>query len=120
MNHRYFLLLVLLSAPIFAETVDNCASLLGSIAVEHRYARAQPASVRTTFVCPRDTHALIGASKQRLLNALGPPDVSGSGSDWSYSFTGAWGGERAGGYPELSFTFDDRQEVILVRCQVIP
>ena len=77
MNNRCLLVLALFASPLLAETIDNCASLLGSIAVELRYARAQPPSTRTTFVCPKDTHSLIGASKSRILNALGPPDSSG-------------------------------------------
>lgn len=118
MNHRHLLFLALFSAPLLAETIDNCASQLGSIAVELRVARSRPASARTTFVCPKDTRALIGASKQRVLNALGPPDAVGA-MDWSYSFTGAGGGERTGAYPELSFTFNELQEVTLVDCRLI-
>jgi hypothetical protein len=125
MTYRPLLLLALFASPSMAETTDNCASLLGSIAVEHRYARAQLASAHTKFICPEDTSALIGASKQRIRSALGPPDESANGTDptaateWSYLFTGTLGDEREGSYPVLSFSFNQLQEVSAVSCELV-
>lgn len=83
MRRAFLLGLALAAAPVVADPIDNCASMLGSLSVELRVARTLPASRRTTFVCPKDTSALLGASKQRIINALGPPDVSGRLTDVS-------------------------------------
>lgn len=125
MNHRFVLLLAFVASPLLAETIDNCASLLGSISVELRYARKLPASEKTTFICPREreTRPLVGASKQRILNALGPPDASGTDASanpsWSYYFTGKTSGDRGTGFPELVFSFDGKQEVAAVDCHMV-
>ena len=116
-------LMVLLASQAAAEPVDNCASLLGSISVELRVARGLPPGRRTTFTCPRDTSALIGASKQRILNSLGTPDATGNigGSvpavEWSYFFSSSADGHGQAGIPELVFSFDDQQQVSSIRCQ---
>lgn len=105
------------------EPVDNCASLLGSLSVELRYARNLSASARTTFVCPRDTKALLGASKQRIVNSLGPPDVAaaaehdGAAATWSYFFGPRPDAHYPPGVPELRFEFDGQQVVSNVSCQ---
>ena len=122
MGMRGLLSLALLASAVSAEPVDNCASLLGSISVELRIARTLPASSRTTFTCPRDTSALLGASKQRILDSLGTPDASGkadgssAAASWSYFFTGAQAGQRGTGVPELSFSFDALQQVSAIDC----
>jgi hypothetical protein len=136
------LALVPIASPVIAETIDNCASLLGSISVELRYARNLPSDRRTTFVCPKDTRALIGASKDRIRNSLGPPDATGITDSidvdegdgphdatgaaegtrvvtrWSYYFTGKPAGERGPGIPELSFSFNAQQQVVSIDCQL--
>lgn len=115
--------LVLLASQAVAEPVDNCASLLGSISVELRVARGLPPGRSTTFTCPRDTSALIGASRQRILNSLGTPDATANvgGSvpavEWSYFFSSSADGHGESGIPELVFSFDDRQQVSSIRCQ---
>ena len=93
--------------------------------MELRIAHSLPPSRRTTFVCPRQTRALIGASRQRVVNALGAPDAAASGdggsSLWSYYFSGD---DRSGnwpaGTPRLSFEFNERLEVATVHCERIP
>lgn len=111
--------LLLAGLAMAQEPVDNCASLLGSISVELRYARTLSPSTRTTFLCPRDTSALLGASKQRILNSLGPPDAqpTGTPATWSYYFAPEPVGTYPSGVPELRFEFDDRQQVAAVTCQ---
>ncbi len=105
-----------------SEQIDNCATLLGSIAVELRYAHALPSSSRTTFICPRDTSALIGSGRQRILDSLGTPDATVATDDaqgqarWSYFFTGDKSAGRGSGVPELVFTFDDSAQVIAIHC----
>lgn len=107
------------------EPVDSCSSLLGSLGVELRYAHRLSASERTTFVCPRDTAALVGASKQRVLNALGPPDASGHAEDaqgalaWYYYFGPAPRADqnRDSRQPELRFDFDPTMAVAAVHCR---
>jgi hypothetical protein len=107
-----------------AEVVDSCSSLLGSIGVELRYARQLPRGARTTFTCPRDTRALVGASRQRVLAALGPPDetaanVEGASAAWSYWFGPAPGADavRPAGEPGLRFDFGADFSVLSVACQ---
>lgn len=122
MRMRLLLGLAVLASPVNAEPIDNCASLLGSISVELRFARTLPTSTPTTFVCPRDSTALVGASKQRILNSLGPPDATVNTGDstaeasWTYFFSSAPAGQRGSGIPELSFDFDGQQRVESVRC----
>ena len=104
------------------EPNDNCSSLLGSLSVELRYARNLSASVRTTFVCPRDTRALLGASKQRIVNSLGPPDATAAASEgrsaaWSYYFGPKPEGSYPPGVPELRFEFDQGLAVSRVGCE---
>ena len=118
---------VLLATTAAAEVVDNCASLLGSIGVELRYARQLPRDARTTFTCPRSTSALLGASRQRVLAALGTPDETaaasnGAASAWSYWFgpPPAAGATRNAGQPGLRFDFNERFEVLSVSCQRHP
>jgi hypothetical protein len=116
-------LLFALVSQAVAEPVDNCASLLGSISVELRVARGLPPGRRTTFTCPRDTTALLGASRQRILDSLGTPDATGNigGSvpavEWSYFFSSSADEHGAAGIPELVFSFDDLQQVSSIRCQ---
>jgi hypothetical protein len=123
----FALLAMLVAATAAADVVDNCASLLGSLGVEHRFARQLPRDGRTTFTCPRDTRALIGASRQRVLAALGSPDETAPGSDgasvaWTYWFgpPPSAGAERATGQPGLRFDFDGAFEVLAVDCRRHP
>ena len=121
------LLAGLLASPALRseEPVDSCSSLLGSLGVELRFAHRLSASERTTFVCPRETQALIGASKQRVLNALGPPDASGHPEDaqgslaWYYYFGPAprTNEDRDPRQPELRFDFDPAMAVAAVHCR---
>ncbi len=132
MSRRLPVLLASVLATVLASTmaasqepVDSCSSLLGSLGVELRFAHRLQPSVRTTFVCPRDTTALVGASKQRVLNALGPPDVTGRPDDnearlaWYYFFgpAPAANEDRDPRQPELRFDFDEAMAVAEVHCR---
>lgn len=112
---------LLLASSASAQPVDNCASMLGSIGIELRHARNLAPGARTSFNCPRETAAMLGAERQRIFNALGTPDATGRGQhpglEWSYFFSSAAAGERGPGIPELVFSFDERQKVSAVRCQ---
>jgi outer membrane protein assembly factor BamE (lipoprotein component of BamABCDE complex) len=107
------------------EPVDSCSSLLGSLGVELRFAHRLRESERTTFVCPRETRALVGASRQRVLNALGSPDASDRPQDaagalaWYYYFGPAprANEERDPRQPELRFDFDPSMAVAAVHCR---
>jgi hypothetical protein len=112
------------SALALDEAVDNCASLLGSLSKELHFARALAPGQRTSFTCPREreTRPAIGASRERVLRALGTPDTSGSDDDgsptWTYVFASKARdeGARGGGIPELSFHFGPTQQVESVSC----
>lgn len=106
-----------------ADVVDDCASLLGSIGVELRFARQLPRDHRTTFTCPRDTGKLVGVSRERVLAALGSPDATqaggeGGGMAWDYWFgpKPADGEPRRSGEPGLRFAFDAVFQVQSVEC----
>jgi hypothetical protein len=111
-------------APASDEAVDNCASLLGSLSKELRFARALAPGERTSFVCPREreTRAAVGASRERVLRALGTPDASGvddaGATEWRYAFTSKLRDpDPAGaGYPVLGFQFGPTQQVESVSC----
>jgi hypothetical protein len=102
-----------------AEPVDNCATMLGSLSVELRYARALPPGRSTTFACPRRFQPLIGASRERILHSLGPPDLNRQDQGWSYFFAGARAG-RGPGTPELVFGFVAAQRVSTIDCHRLP
>ena len=110
-----------------ADVVDDCASLLGSIGVELRFARQLPRDHRTTFTCPRDTGKLAGVSRERVLAALGSPDATQAGGDgaamaWDYWFgpKPAEGDPRRSGEPGLRFAFDALFNVKSVECRRHP
>lgn len=121
MRIRFLLSLVLLASPAIAETIDNCASVLGSLAVELRVARSLPPGKSTTFRCPEATGPLLGASKQRIVNSLGAPDATGNAGgsviEWSYFFASSADERGVAGVPQLTFSFDEQQLVSSVRCQ---
>lgn len=122
---RCLMMMALVATSAMAGSVDNCSSMLGSLSVELRVAHSLAPSHRSTFTCPRDTRALIGASRQRVVNALGAPDATGAVEGglkfWTYYFsgdgrTGSW----APGTPRLSFEFDEHLNVASVSCERTP
>lgn len=112
-------LLATASAPfagLAVEPVDHCATMLGSLAVELRHARGLPPGQQTRFACPRRFHPLIGASRARILRALGPPDASDADRGWTYYFAGKQE-QRPPGTARLLFSFDGSQQVNSVDCR---
>lgn len=103
-------------AATAAEPVDHCATMLGSLAVELRHARGLPPGRHTKFACPKRFHPLIGASRERILRVLGPPDASDAERGWSYYFAGRHE-QRPPGTPQLVFSFDAQQQVTAVDCR---
>jgi hypothetical protein len=114
-----------LAGGVVGDVVDNCATLLGSLSTELRYARAQPPGARTSFACPREreARAALGASRERVLRALGTPDRTGvdaaGATLWTYAFASKYGPPAPGGRgtPELRFHFDASQQVTLLDCE---
>ena len=98
-----------------AEPVDNCATVLGSLAVELRIARQLPPGRSTTFSCAKRYNSLLGASRERVRRALGTPDRTAEDGGWSYVF-GSRHGELQPGTPELVFRFDGSGQVGAVDC----
>lgn len=113
---------------VAAQEVDNCATLLGSLSRELHFARALAPGQRSSFTCPREREAkaAVGASRRRVLNALGTPDWSGHSDDgevvWSYSFRSRLDREtdavRLAGAPELSFRFNALDQVAAMDCRL--
>ena len=116
-------MLLLGAATLGAQEIDNCATLLGSLSRELHIARALAPGQHTTFTCPREreARAAVGASRQRVLNALGTPDQSSRSDNgatvWTYAFRSrlAHSDERGGG-PELSFRFNVLDQVAALEC----
>jgi hypothetical protein len=116
-----------LAGGVAGDTVDNCATLLGSLSTELRIARAQPPGTRTSFSCPgqREAGAALGATRERVLRALGTPDRTGADAGgatlWVYAFASTYGPPPPGGRgtPELRFHFDTAQQVTLLDCEYV-
>jgi hypothetical protein len=108
-------LLLTVATGVVAEEVDNCATVLGSLSIELRFARELPPGGRTTFTCARRYTAIVGASRQRVLRALGPPDQRAEDGGWSYFFLSRHD-ELAPGTPELVFHFGGEDQVASVDC----
>lgn len=118
------LLTVACAAASAAEPVDHCATMLGSLSVELRHARGLPPGRNTTFTCPKRFHPLIGASRERVLRALGAPDArvpreADGGDAWRYFFAGR-AAVRGPGVPALAFEFDASGQVRAVDCRRLP
>ncbi len=137
-------LLLFGAAGVAAQEVDNCATLLGSLSRELHIARALAPGQRSTFTCPREREArsAVGASRRRVLNALGTPDRNDRADDgatvWSYSFRSRLdrdsdsdsdadsdsnraqdrGHDRVHGDPELRFRFNALDQVAALECHL--
>ena len=100
-----------------AEPVDNCATVLGSISIELRFARELPPGKKSKYACAKRYLSLVGASRERILRSLGTPDRTGDDGGWSYFFTGRYGGGIPTGTPELVFRFGGEDAVESVDCR---
>jgi hypothetical protein len=109
------LLCAALAVPA-AEPVDNCATVLGSLSIELRFARELPPGRRTTYSCARRYTPLVGASRERILRSLGAPDRTAEDGGWSYLFAGRHE-EVPAGTPELVFRFGGEGVVESVDCR---
>ena len=101
------------------EPVDNCATVLGSIAVELRIARNLPPGRKSSYQCPkayRSYGSLVGASRERIQRSLGTPDRRAEDGGWSYFFASRHG-ELPPGTPELVFHFGGEDVVESVDCR---
>ena len=99
-----------------AEPVDNCATVLGSLSVELRIARRLPPGHKTTYSCAKRYTPLVGATRERVLRALGTPDRNGEDGGWSYVFTSSRT-EVPAGTPEIVFRFGAEGLVDAVDCR---
>ena len=99
-----------------ASSVDDCTTVLGSLGVELRHARGLPAGRKTTYACAKRYHSLVGATRERVLRALGTPDRNGEDQSWSYFFASRHG-EMPEGTPELVFRFGGEGTVEAVDCR---
>ena len=106
-------------AATAAEPVDNCATVLGSIAVELRIARNLPPGRKTSYQCPkayRSYGSLVGASRQRIERSLGAPDRRADDGAWRYFFASKYA-EVPDGAPELVIHFGGEDLVESIACQ---
>jgi hypothetical protein len=109
-------LLVFATGALAGEPVDNCGTVLGSLSVELRLARALPPGQRTSYYCARRYNTLVGASRERVLRALGPPDRNTEDGGWSYLFVSRHDAVVPG-TPELVFRFGGEGAVEAVDCR---
>jgi hypothetical protein len=106
-------------ATTAAEPVDNCATVLGSIAVELRIARNLPPGRKSSYQCPkayRSYGSLVGASRERIQRSLGAPDRRADDGGWSYFFASRYA-EIPEGAPELVIHFGGEDLVESIACQ---
>jgi len=109
-------LLTLATGAFAGEPVDNCGTVLGSLSVELRLARALPPGKRSTYYCARRYTPLIGASRARVLRSLGTPDRNTEDGGWSYLFLSRHD-EVVPGTVELVFRFGGDGAVEAVDCR---
>ena len=109
-------LLTAATAGFAGEPVDNCATVLGSIGVELRFARSAAPGKRSTYECAKRYTPLIGATRERVLRSLGTPDRNTEDGGWSYLFHSKYD-ELAPGTPELVFRFGGEGLVESVDCR---
>ena len=110
----FALLCAATAVPAF-EPVDNCATVLGSLSVELRIARDLPPGKRSSYFCAKRYTTLVGASRERVVRSLGPPDRTGTEGGWSYFFASRHGPLEPG-TTELVFRFDGAGQVDAVDC----
>jgi len=102
-----------------SEPVDNCATVLGSIAVELRIARNLPPGRKSSYNCPkayRSYGSLVGASRERIQRSLGAPDRQAEDGGWSYFFASRYA-EFPSGAPELVIHFGGQDQVESIACR---
>ena len=104
------------SAAPAAEPVDNCATVLGSLSVELRHARGLAPGKKSFFTCAKRYSSLHGASRERVLRALGAPDRKAEDGGWSYFFASRYEAMPAG-TPEIVFRFGGEGVVESVDCR---
>jgi hypothetical protein len=113
-----------LAAPTARPVGTGRDSLLATISSELKYVRSLPPGTRTTFECPKDTDQLVGLSNVQLRSFLGQPDSERPAVDfvqripryWTYTIGSPSPLEEGGGFPELSFHFDDQGKVTGTKC----
>ena len=98
-----------------AAEVDNCATVLGSLSIELRFARTAPPGRKTKFTCAKRYTPLVGATRERVLRVLGTPDRSSEDGGWSYLFLSKHD-PLVPGTPELVFHFGGEGLVESVDC----
>jgi hypothetical protein len=106
----------LATVAVAADPIDNCATVLGSISVELRIARDLPPGKRSSYFCAKRYTPLVGASRERVLRALGTPDRNVEDGGWSYVFASRHG-EVPPGTLELVFRFGGEGLVESVDCR---
>jgi hypothetical protein len=101
------------------EPADNCATVLGSIAVELRIARNLPPGRKSSYNCPkayRSYGSLVGASRARIQRSLGAPDRHAEDGGWSWFFASRYA-EVPAGAPELVIHFGGEDQVESIACR---
>ena len=98
------------------EPVDGCATVLGSIAIELRHARGLPPGRKSQFACAKRYSSVHGASRERVLRALGAPDREAPDGGWSYFFASRYA-QMPAGTAEIVFRFGGEGVVESVDCR---
>jgi hypothetical protein len=108
------LVLMVLATSVQA---DPSSTLLDRLAQELKSMRSHPVGTPTHSVCPKNISALMGLPQERVHVALDAPDFIDSDQSWSYFFTSPVPpGQRGGGFPQITFTFDGKGLVSHVTC----
>ena len=80
---------------------------------------ARASTEKTSFRCSETLAGLAGTPKAAILNALGEPDFVADSAKrrWSYFFVAPSNRPgRGGGFPTVTFTFNEGDVAISVSC----
>lgn len=109
------MVLILALAHNCAVAADHNARL-DKLGASLRYLRALPPGAKTSLRCPSQLEKMHDVSLAALSAALGKPDRIAGDQRSYYLASPAPGGERAGGYPVITFTSSSAGTVERVAC----
>jgi hypothetical protein len=103
-------------------TTDEGLDVLKKLGTQLNQVRALPTGTPTNLRCPEKLDIFTGIKKDKIYSELGEPDSSyapesDADEKWCYFFTSPIpSGRRGGGFPELTFYFNDKNLVERATC----
>jgi len=110
----HILAFLVMVTPLHAE--PNL-TLLDRLAQELKRLRSLPVNTPTNSLCPEDRNTLVDLRQEQVLAALEEPDYIDKDKSWTYFFTSPLSvHQRGGGFPQLTFVFNQKNLVTNVTC----